>query len=186
METTKVGSSTYFARALGEALEYPNEGHRSSTEALRDGLAESTPEASKALSDYLNAIDGWTLAQLEEHYTRTFDITPSCPPYLSVHLFGVEANERTALMTGLAATYKEIGFSVGSELPDHLACLLEAAPHFEASEWSTMVEYVLGRGLPVMQGLLDMHKNPYSHLVRAVAHTVGVPTEKPCVEVCHG
>ncbi|HEX6200854.1 MAG TPA: molecular chaperone TorD family protein, partial [Thermoanaerobaculia bacterium] len=126
--------------------------------------------------------------ELEDLYTRTFDLTPVCAPFLSVHLFGQESFRRARLMTGLEEAYRRAGYDRGTELPDHLAVVLGAAEVFPDDEWRELVEQVLALPLARMKGALaggpadGSPRNPYRHLLEAVRLALGVaevPEEAP-------
>lgn len=169
--------------ALGVLLAYPRRERFAADLARAEGglLEAGAAEASEALEAFERAAVRRSFDELEELYTRTFDLTPSCAPFLSVHLFGQESFRRARLMTGLEEAYRKAGFDRGTELPDHVAVVLQAAEAFPETEWAELVERVLARPLAKMKGALDA-KNPYRHLVEAVRQVLGVaevPEEAP-------
>ena len=97
---------------------------------------------------------------LQSIYTSTFDLAPSCSPYLGAHLFADDSGDRARLMTGLRAA--GIG---GDELPDHIAEVLAHAPQFSEEEWRELVPLVLVPALTRMDALLRQTANPYRHAV---------------------
>jgi nitrate reductase molybdenum cofactor assembly chaperone len=111
-------------------------------------------------------------AQLEAAYTSTFDLAPSCSPYLGAHLFGDEGPGRGRLLIGLRASYEKAGlcFDKG-ELPDHVAEVLAFAAHEEAEEWSDLVRLILVPALAKMDDLVRASSNPYRHLIAAARQT---------------
>ncbi len=169
--------------ALGALLSYPRR-ERFSADLARAGgrLVEAgESEAAEALQAFAAAAGRRSFEELEELYTRTFDLSPRCAPFLSVHLFGQESFRRARLMTGLEAAYRRVGFDRGTELPDHLAVVLQAAVAFPEEEWRELVEMALARALARMLGALE-GDDPYRHLLRAVRLALGVadlPEEAP-------
>ena len=97
---------------------------------------------------------------LQAVYTTTFDLAPSCSPYLGTHLFADDSGDRARLMIGLRAA--GVG---GDELPDHIAEVLAHAPKFREEEWSELVPLVLVPALTRMDALLRETANPYRHAV---------------------
>lgn len=169
--------------ALGVLLAYPRRERFAADLARAEGrlLEAGAAEAAEALEAFERAAVRRSFDELEELYTRTFDLTPSCAPFLSVHLFGQESFRRARLMTGLEEVYRKAGFDRGTELPDHVAVVLQAAESFPEAEWAELVERVLARPLARMKGALDA-KNPYRYLVEAVRRVLGVaevPEEAP-------
>lgn len=141
-------------------------------EALWLALDEVCPRAADYLNSFHVEIDNWTIDRWQEVYTRTFDIAPQCVPYLSVHLFGPENPKRAVLMTGLKESYSRAEFDCGTELPDHISIILRAAPHFSLDEWADLMHWCLPVSLREMARVLEQVKNPYQHLMNAVAVVV--------------
>jgi nitrate reductase delta subunit len=106
--------------------------------------------------------------QLESAYTSTFDLAPSCSPYVGAHLFGEDDRDRGRLLAGLRMTYEKTGLRFDErELPDHIAEVLAFAEHEEAEEWPELVKLILVPALTKMDAVLRSSTNPYRHLVAA-------------------
>lgn len=174
------------AAALGALFAYPRPERFAVDLARAEGrlLAAGEDGAAAALDLFERAVARLSFQEIEDLYTRTFDLSPSCVPFLSVHLFGQESFRRARLMTGLEEAYQKAGFDRtegGNELPDHLGVVLRAAEVFSDDEWRELREMVLARPLAKMAGALGA-KNPYRHLLEAVRRLLGVdylPAEAP-------
>ncbi|HLJ75287.1 MAG TPA: molecular chaperone TorD family protein [Thermoanaerobaculia bacterium] len=109
------------------------------------------------------------LAGQQATYTATFDLAPSCSPYLGIHLFGEENRDRARLMVGLKLAYKRLGIDSridsNGELPDHVAEVLAFAEVDEAEEREELRRFVLLPALTKMNAILAPTANPYRHLV---------------------
>ncbi len=103
----------------------------------------------------------------EELYTGTFDITPACVPYTSIHLFGEENFKRGEMMAALHARYAQASFDPRGELPDHLSVLLRFAATIGEAELRELAEYCLLGPLDKMIGALHP-ENPYQALLETV------------------
>ena len=113
--------------------------------------------------------------ELESAYTSTFDLAPSCSPYLGAHLFGEDDRDRGRLLAGLRMTYERTGLPFDEhELPDHIAEVLAFAEHEDAEEWPELVKLILVPALTKMDEALRSSSNPYRHLIAAArqAHEV--------------
>jgi nitrate reductase assembly molybdenum cofactor insertion protein NarJ len=76
------------------------------------------------------------VAELEELYTRTFDINPVCSLEAGWHLFGEDYN-RGAFLVRMRDLLRQHNVPEGAELPDHLPNalrVLEVMPHEDAAE----------------------------------------------------
>lgn len=139
--------------ALAPLFRYPGEEF-----AKRVGEAQRFVPAVGLFAD---ATSGMERELLQTVYSATFDLGPSCSPYLGSHVFGDESPGRAGLMIGLRM--KGIG---RNELPDHVAEVLENAALFEEEEWNELEQLVLLPALTKMEALLA-ESNPYRLLVAA-------------------
>lgn len=105
-------------------------------------------------------------------YTSTFDVAPSCSPYLGAHLFGEDMRDRARLMIGLRTTYESgaRATSPASELPDHIAEVIDFADRYGDEEWRDLRRLVLLPALSRMEEALSETANPYRHLIAATRH----------------
>ena len=126
------------------------------------------PRAARQLDRFLDRARSLGPERLQEVHGRTFELSPSCVPYLSVHLFGDGSFRRARLMAGLAESYHRAGFDRGGELPDHLGLVLRFAPHMDGDEWRELVRFCLVPALPSIAAGLEGTDNPYRHVLEAV------------------
>lgn len=124
--------------------------------------------AAAALSRFLDRARALGPERLQEVHGRTFELSPSCVLYLSVHLFGDGSFRRAHLMAGLAESQARAGFERGGELPDHLAVVLRFAPEMDGEEWRELVRFCLVPALPSIASGLEGTDNPYRHVLEAV------------------
>jgi len=127
--------------------------------------------ATTALERFASAISALTPDAREELYTGTFDVTPSCVLYVSIHLFGEENFKRGEFMAGLQARYQQAGFSPKGELPDHLSVLLRFAAQTDDAERRELVQFCLLGPIGKMMAALS-EANPYRALLEAVRETL--------------
>ena len=140
--------------ALAPLFRYPDAAF-----PLRLAEAREVVPALEAFARETAALDA---ATLEVTYTSTFDLAPSCSPYLGAHLFGEDGVARARLMLGLQR-------SRSPELPDHIAEVLASAPRFDAEEWRDLEKLVLSPALEKMNEILSPTSNPYRHLITAAS-----------------
>lgn len=141
--------TTAALRLLDRLLAYPDSGT-----ATLYGYAET--ERLAALSPSLR----------EEVFVGTFDVTPRCVPYASIHLFGEENFKRGEFMAALRARYAEVGFETGGELPDHVGTLLRFAAAIGEEERADLCRHVLLGPLGRMSAALDA-EHPYRPILEA-------------------
>ena len=135
---------------------------------LRDAMERPDPD----LAAFAEEARRCALAELQSVYTSTFDLAPSCSPYLGIHLFGDESRDRARLMVGLRMAYRREGSAGDAELPDHVAEVLGFATRFAEDEWDELTRLVLVPALTRMDELLRNSVNPYRHVVAAALRAI--------------
>lgn len=159
--------------SVGACLRYPGGELSLNLSRLRNLASEQDATAvQEAVDDFEKFLRWRGLAALCETYTRTFDLQPSCVPYLGVHLFGDESFKRARLLTGLADAYARCGLDPGRELPDHVAVVLSWVPVASEEEWEDLARYCLVGPLDDMTTAVRSTDNPYRHLLAAAAQLV--------------
>jgi nitrate reductase molybdenum cofactor assembly chaperone NarJ/NarW len=112
------------------------------------------------------------LEHLQEVYTRTFDLQPSCSPYIGYQLFG-EGHRRGYCLARLKERYRECSFSFANELPDHVAVMLRfLALVSDEEESKELVEFCFTPALGKMIESLASDRNPYAQVLQALALTI--------------
>lgn len=154
--------------ALAPLFVYPGVFYDRHLERAR-ASAEVDGNAAESLRLFVDEVEQLGRAGLESLYTRTFDLGPTCLPYLGAHLFDAESRDRARLMVGLRMTYRNGGHESDTELPDHIAEVLRFAPKFDHEEWPELLRLVLLPALEKMNQCLAGSTNPYRHLVSAAA-----------------
>lgn len=163
---------------LAELLAYPVDpiGPRARRLAVR--LAPSSPEAAAALEEFSRAVEPLSTGRLEEIFTATFDLNPSCYPYAGYQLFG-DGYKRGEFLVKLKEKYREHGICEGGELADHLSiCLRYLAKLAPGSEEER--EIVAECMVPVVKKMVDNVEgsgnppNPYRHLLLALLRLLEV------------
>lgn len=154
---------------LADLLSYPHEGVADKARHCATLLREQAPEAAAELDEFAARAAGESVGRLGEIYTATFDLQPTCYPYVGYQLFG-ESYKRAALMIKLQEEYAKRGFAVKGELPDHVAVVLRfLSGPVEEELRLALVEECLLPTLEKMKATFAGPENPYGAIVRALA-----------------
>ncbi len=135
-------------------------------------------KSTKTLRAFHDAIVGLSAFELQELYTRTFDLNPMCSPALSVHLFGVESFKRSHLMVGLLDMYRIVGFPTTGESADHMSTVVRFLPCATSEEREEVAQFILLPGLAKIAEFLESKSNPFSYLIKAVVLIVAAEIGK--------
>ena len=161
---------------FSSVLSYPAEGYRDAVPDLQRQLADLDPsetdgqavETARALMKlFVDETGDLSLQELEELYTRTFDINPICTLEVGWQLFG-EAYERGAHLVKMREMLRRHGIEESTELPDHLCHVLKLLGQLEPEEADAYVRTSL---LPALTKMLDgfaRHSSPYQHVLQAL------------------
>ncbi|MBX2990080.1 MAG: molecular chaperone TorD family protein [Bacteroidetes bacterium] len=163
---------THYAQALdglATILSYPGEDYKSRVaESLQFIAAHSDAEEMVGrLYAFSKAIEGLNKGEMEELYTRTFDINPVSSLEVGWHLYG-ETYERGAFLVQMRNVLRRCGVEESTELPDHLTSVLHAVGRMERSEAE---EFIPSRVLKAMAKMLEGfagQENPYEHVLVSV------------------
>jgi nitrate reductase molybdenum cofactor assembly chaperone NarJ/NarW len=150
---------------LAPLFAWPRDGWEERIETARAAVRRADRGAARVLEQFERAIGALDRATVETTYTSTFDLAPSCSPYLGIHVFGEDSRDRARLMVGLRMSYTAQGHELAGELPDHIFLVLAFAAHFDEEEWADLAALILDPALTKMDGLLAETTNPYRHLI---------------------
>ena len=129
------------------------------------------------LTSFRSRLAMLTLSDLQELYTRTFDLNPACALEVGYHLFG-ENYKRGELLANLRATEAPFELGQTQQLPDYLPVLLRLLPKLGDQELrSSLISECM---VPAIEKMLKSFKetdNPYRFLLETVCATL--QTEAP-------
>jgi nitrate reductase delta subunit len=145
---------------LAAFLEYPNDDWESRVAFARK--VNCDPQS------FIEGVQGLSLSELQELYTRTFDLNPACALEIGYHLFG-ENYKRGEFLANLRET--ETPFKLGQEkqLPDYLPVLLRLLTKLDDQELrDSLICECLIPALDKMLASLNDVENPYRNLLDAI------------------
>lgn len=160
MATTHTIDRVY--ELLAQTVEYPTPALPDQARDCVAALRIHHPRATRAMKQFAAYTEATLLAAQEELYTATFELKPTCFPYIGFQLFG-ETYKRGEFLAALSARYRESGCSAGPELPDHLGAVLRYLAR-------TPDEDLVAEGLvPALRRMVDqLEGNPYRDAMRAI------------------
>lgn len=165
-------TKTRVYEALAELLEYPS--LKLDLESCSELICNEPSNVANSFAEFRAAVAGLSLSDLQELYTRTFDLSPVCALDIGYHLFG-ENYKRGVFLANLRET--EAPFDLGQEhqLPDFLPVLLRLLTKLDDKELrASLIGECLIPALEKMLKTLSEGDNPYRHLIelaRLVLHS---------------
>lgn len=150
---------------IGALLAYPDGDIAARVAECRKDLA--APEAKAALESFEVYARKRGRHELEELYTRTFDMNPDCSLDIGWHLHG-EQYERGAFLVEMRGHMRRLGVSENHELPDHLSHALVVLSRMEPVAARRFAEESLRPALrKILEGFKD-ESNPYRLVLQAI------------------
>ncbi len=164
---TPVSEKVRTLGTISRLLGYPDEHYVSLTELLYVILQSELPEAASGISEFGRYVEQCGPYELEEAYTRTFDVNPSCALEVGWHLFG-EDYVRGQFLVRMRGELARYGITESSELPDHLTHVLAVIGAMPEDEARRLTRACVLPALAKMQRALDGMDSPYRHLLRSL------------------
>lgn len=151
--------------SLADVLEYPTEGWYARLEEFRNFCRLANRGDSEPLLDFVDMVRDSSLTELQEFYTRTFDLSPVCALEVGYHLFG-EDYKRGAFLAQLRETENPYQLGQEQQLPDHLPVLLRLLVELDDPELrASLIGCCLLPALGKMGKQLRKKKNRYGNLI---------------------
>jgi nitrate reductase delta subunit len=104
---------------------------------------------------------------LQERYTATFDLNPSCTLDIGWHLFG-ETPERGGFLARLRDDLARAGIDERGDLPDYLPTLVRLIGHTDG-ESAVALATLIAPAVLRIRDVLTAEQNPFADLIDAVA-----------------
>lgn len=153
-----------FYQSLASLLTYPDTQYPQRVEAA---LHLAGSECRGLLGRFAQSVEGLEVWELEELFTRTFDMNPLCSLELGWHLFG-ENYERGLLLVRMREELRRLGIHESAELPDHLTHVLELLGRMDHDE---AADFAGACVLPALKKMLEAFRgkgNPFESVLLAV------------------
>lgn len=125
------------------------------------------PEVVEHLEAFVKSTEDLSSTDLEELYTRTFDINPISSLEIGWHLYG-EAYERGAFLVKMREMLRQHGVPESTELPDHLVHVLQLLGKMGDADADAFIETYLHPALKKMLDGFSKQPSPYEHVLHAL------------------
>jgi nitrate reductase molybdenum cofactor assembly chaperone len=154
--------------ALSRLLTYPNEQTLEAAELLYVAVADELPEAAAEASAFGKFVDAHEPWEVEEAFTRTFDVNPACALEIGWHLFG-EEYARGTMLVRMREELRKYGIPESSELTDHITHVLAVVAAMPADEAERFVGACVAPAVEKMRLALEGNETPYRHAINCLS-----------------
>jgi nitrate reductase delta subunit len=166
---------------LARLLSYPGPEYRLAARAAQQLLSGESPEQTGQLHRFSSWVQSAPLEELEEVFTRTFDLNPVCCLEVGWQLYGEDYN-RGSFMVQMRQQIRAHGLAETMELPDHLSNLLPLLGSMEPEQAGPLCASSILPALTKMQKGLEGTGSPYEEILLAVRQLIeplAAPYPKP-------
>ena len=118
---------------IAPLFRYPDAQFGETARAVQTFLEDTCPEAAEQLLEFTEFAEQATLEELEELYTRSFDVQAITTLDLGYVMFG-DDYKRGEMLVNLNREHREAGVDCGDELADHLPNVLCLFDEMEDTE----------------------------------------------------
>lgn len=119
--------------ALSDLMAYPGADYPARLKAGLVAIGGENPDVAASLAPLVELVETGAPGAIEELYTRSFDMNPTCALELGWHLYG-EDYDRGAFLVTVRELMRLHGVEENGELPDHLTHILPLVTRLEPDE----------------------------------------------------
>jgi nitrate reductase delta subunit len=156
--------------SLARILSYPGTDYTERLQRCRTAVGALGPDGRgilQKIDKFIDATKNSSTGEMEELYTRTFDINPLSSLEIGWHLHG-ETYERGAFLVFMRDLLRRCSVEESSELPDHLTHVLQAVGRMDPLDAREFIgKSVLNAVNKMLEGF-EAQSNPYENILRAV------------------
>ena len=150
--------------AFSRLLCYPDDGTAQTAEFLYVVLHGELSEAASEAAAFGAFVEQHDVAELEESFTRTFDVNPDCALEVGWHLFG-EEYARGMFLVRMREEMRKYNLPESVELPDHISHVLAVVAAMPDVEAARFVTACVLPAVNTMKEALGKTDSPYRHVV---------------------
>jgi len=162
-----IAESTNSYDLLARLVAYPEASFFDDVAQCRQALQTDCPRAGTLVSCFEEAIRGETVEEVDELFTRTFDINPICSLEVGWQLFG-ENYSRGEFLVSMRQTLRDLDLPESTELPDHLMHVLAILGRMEDERADGFAAACVQPAVDKMLKGLKGKSNPYANVLEAI------------------
>lgn len=165
-----MAGTTLFGTLAG-LLRYPDESWPQRLETCASSLRSEAPELVPLFEEFQGRVAGLSAEEMQEQFTRTFDLNPVCTLEVGWHLFG-EQYERGEFLVKMRGLMRHFELAEDTELPDHLTHVLEVLGEMDAESAQEFAAACVFPALDKMCASFREEGSAYESAIRLVVRSV--------------
>ena len=154
---------------LARLLTYPDDNYVQQIAKRTKGAKDTFGHVNEHLCKFTKEVDGLSLEEMQELFTRTFDINPVCALEVGWQIYG-ENYERGNFIVMMRKKMRELGLPESSELPDHLAHILMILGRISSDNAMEFAAKFVTPAIEKMIAGMEGKSNPYLEVLLGIRH----------------
>jgi len=164
--------------AIASSLSFPHGGSAKDAQLAAEQLLDDYPASAQAFGELARWLAETEPFELDELYTKLFDLDPTCTLDIGHHVYG-EAYQRGALLAGLTEELRKYGISLTNELPDYLPTVLRLVGRLpDTEERRVFIDRILAVAVAKMNKVLRRVETPWARAISSLADIYVAPPEE--------
>lgn len=151
---------------LATLFSYPERGYQQDCEECMDRLRAARQDVQDEFRTFRDGTAGLSLEEMQELFTRTFDLNPMCTLEIGWQLYG-EDYGRGEFLVKMREHLRAYEIAESSELPDHLSHALALLPKLEDAEAKEFAGFYILPAIDKMRSAWKENRNAYAGLLEA-------------------
>lgn len=146
---------------------YPTESYHQHGNDCLHALRNAPAGVCSEFQTFHSEIAALGTEEVQELFTRTFDLNPMCTLEIGWQLYG-EDYQRGEFLVNMREHLRELGISESGELPDHLSHALALLGRLEAAEAQEFASGYVLPALDKMRAAWKENRNAFAPLLESV------------------
>jgi len=152
--------------SLAVLFSYPADNYQKHADECLRALSHGPIGVSSEFQEFHAGIAGLSTQEVQELFTRTFDLNPMCTLEIGWQLYG-EDYQRGEFLVKMREHLREFGVAESGELPDHLSHALALLGRIEAAEAQEFATVYVLPALDKMRAAWKDNRNAFAALLES-------------------
>jgi nitrate reductase delta subunit len=148
-------------------LSYPGADYHQCCDQCRELLPTTLRKVQEEFGEFRDRMAGLSMEEMQELFTRTFDLNPMCTLEIGWQLYG-EDYGRGEFLVKMREHLRAYEIKESGELPDHLSHALALLPKLEGVEAEEFARIYLLPAIDKMRSTWKENRNAYARLLDAI------------------
>ncbi len=159
---------------LADLFNYPTENLIDKVTTCENEMESKNPETEIVLKEFKEHLESKKIGELQEYYSKTFDVNASCCMDIGYVIFG-EDYKRGEFLVNMQNEQRNADHRFETELADYLPNVLKLFHYHNNREFIDELAYCIT--IPALKEILDKFRSPENIYRRLLVELLGIMEE---------